>query len=342
MNFRRKIVWTTTGSLFILAVLFTVIILVDFNSQSASAQISFGTMTKKVFIKIKASPLQPPFEVSDDNEKTIKESINLAFEDAISKISEQVSGQYMLYSSTKGGVAIEPDWGIYVLFKQEGRGIGISITLTHKDKLVLNYLKVYSFTDNQEVTLKFSEMADFICDVIRKKIKDPNTTVISPDNSVITPISLTNFDSQDASFEFIGSSDSIYIKIKASPIQPPLKVSDDNKKTIKESINLAFEDAISEINKSDRGVFPQLLGEEPNWKLYVLFKQEGRGIGTSITLTHKDKPVLNYLKAYSFTDNQKITFKLSEMADFICDVIRKKIKDPNTTIISPDNSVIIP
>lgn len=83
MNFRRKIVYTAVGcTLILVAVLFTVISIVGFNSQNASAEVHLNPINKvgiKINYDVKTVP--EPKKHEDDTKKDIKDKLRKAIED---------------------------------------------------------------------------------------------------------------------------------------------------------------------------------------------------------------------------------------------------------------------
>ncbi|MDE0323663.1 MAG: hypothetical protein OXN27_07040 [Candidatus Poribacteria bacterium] len=208
MNFSRKIVWTAISCTFILAVLFTVTNLVDFNSQDASAapRVRDAVAIKKVTIKIKINYDEKTFPDSKTQEENAKESIEKTFENAIRKITDlRVVPYNMEYLTTSG-------WTIYCLINQEhgtaGKVLlpadadpsllreiltnreygtaGMSITLTYRGTFVLNHIKAIRFDDSTDLQPFIDEAIEMILNVIQQKMRNTDAPIIVTDTSTIT------------------------------------------------------------------------------------------------------------------------------------------------------------
>ena len=172
MNFRQKIVWTAISCTLILAVLFTVISIVNFNSQNASA--SPWASNNEVAIKTKinfyaaAALLTDPVTATDAIIlKAIKDNTNL---------------RVVKYGEEKP----RSDWIIYYLINQEEPDIcGMSITLTHHGTFVMNHIKTIR-VDGPIVLQPFiDDMIEVVLNVIQQKMKNKDAPIIVTDKSTI-------------------------------------------------------------------------------------------------------------------------------------------------------------
>ena len=206
MNFSRKIVWTAISCTFILAVLFTVTSLVDFNSQDASAAPRVR-LDNAVAIKIKINYDEKTFPDSKKQEENAKEKIKNAFENAI-------KGNTALNVVTHDTKRIASEWTIYCLINQEhgtaGRILipapktsdeadlikqvlmnrkhgtaGMSITLTHNDTFVLNHIKAIPFNRSTDLQPFIDDMIEVVLGVIQQKMKNNDAFIIVTDEFTI-------------------------------------------------------------------------------------------------------------------------------------------------------------
>lgn len=135
MNFRRKLVYIAISCLLILAVLFTALSIIDFNAQDASAQSRFEQIAAQtVAIKIKMS--HQVIHAESPGNQAFKESFRSMLENNLRDLKMKV----VPYPEKD---PIDPiDWKIYCLLRTHGSVVGMSITLTHHDTLVMNHLTI--------------------------------------------------------------------------------------------------------------------------------------------------------------------------------------------------------
>ena len=109
MNFKRKMVSTVIGcTLILITIFFTVISIVDFNSQNASAQFRQEPYNKvgiKIKINYDVKTVSEPKKHEDDTKKDIKDKLKKAIEDNTNL--EVFGGEHRL------------EWMIYCLINQE-------------------------------------------------------------------------------------------------------------------------------------------------------------------------------------------------------------------------------
>ena len=202
MNARRKIVYTAVGFILILvAVLFTVISIVSFNSQNASAAPGYSPGMDEVAIKIKVN-YPPTFSEPKKREETTKESIKIQLENAIEDNTN-------LRVVTSWEEKHRPEWMVYYLINQEHDGTknrtlfvpegtdlsnlinqahgtaGMSITLTHEDRFVMNHIKAIHIDDSGDLRPFIDDMIEVVLKVIQQKMKNKNASIIVTDKSTI-------------------------------------------------------------------------------------------------------------------------------------------------------------
>ncbi len=182
MNFRRKLVYIAISCLLILAALFTASSIIDFNAQDASAQSRFEQIAAQtVAIKIKMS--HQVIHAESPGNQAFKESFRSMLENNLRDLKMKV-----VPYPEKDPI----DWKIYCLLRTHGSVVGMSITLTHHDTLVMNHLTIvdtvtreHTEEEAQAQRLAFSEPLNFVLKVLHQKTKNKDTAIIVPDNSTI-------------------------------------------------------------------------------------------------------------------------------------------------------------
>lgn len=159
----------------ILAGLFTFNNIVDFYSQDASAA---PTGMNEVAMKVKLNSIKGP-GVSD-------------IEYLKSKIYAERALLNILIDTTNLKVVTynkehpNSEWTIYFLLNREPNGIvGMSITLTHHDRFVMNHIKVSHADKAAEFPTTIRNMIEMVSDVIRQKLKNKDAPIIVTDKPTI-------------------------------------------------------------------------------------------------------------------------------------------------------------
>ena len=180
MNFRRKMVYTAISCTLILAaVLFTVISIVSFNSQDASAAPYYPGMNK-VAIKIKVNLIKiPEIEaiLKKDREKATKEAIKANLVSAMKDTNLQVVPYDKEHPKS--------EWTIYFLINQEHDTVDMSITLTHHDRFVMNHIKAICIDVVADPEPIIVDMIEMVANVIQQKMKNKDAPIIVTDKSTI-------------------------------------------------------------------------------------------------------------------------------------------------------------
>ena len=192
MNFRRKMVYTAVSCILILVtVLFTVISIVGFNSQNASAApISINKVGIKIKINYDAKTFDEPNKHEGTTKKDIKDKLKKAIEDNTNL--EVFEGEHRL------------EWMIYFLINQEHRELsyfgpkeglafinqkqgtaGMSITLTHGGRFVMNHIKAIHIKDPADLGPFIDDMIEVVLNVIQQKMKNKDAAIIITDKSTI-------------------------------------------------------------------------------------------------------------------------------------------------------------
>lgn len=178
MNFRRKIVYTTIGcTLILVAVLFTVISIVGFNSQNASAAPNYYPGMNEVAIKTKIN-FAATTSASKQREEATKEHIEITLKNAIGD-NTNLSGV------TYGDGKPRTEWMIYYLINQEHGAAGMSITLTHNDRFVMNHSKAIRIDGPVDTAPFINDMIEVVLNVIQQKMKNKDAPIIVTDKSTI-------------------------------------------------------------------------------------------------------------------------------------------------------------
>ena len=190
MNFRQKMVYILIGCTLILVVLFAVISTVGFNSQNASAAPNSRSGMNEVGIKI-------PNVRLGMNEVSIKIKINVAATTPASKYREEaiketikntlenvIRDKTNLRVVTYGGKP-RSEWGIYYLINQQHGTAGMSITLTHQGRFVMNHIKAIRIDAPVDPGPFIDDMIEVVLNVIQQKMKNKDATIIVTDKSTI-------------------------------------------------------------------------------------------------------------------------------------------------------------
>lgn len=208
MNFRRKMVYTAIScTLILVAALYTVISIVGFNSQNASAAPTSRAGMNEVGIKIKINygaktVLEPKKheeatkeEIKNKLEKAIKDKTNLR---VVTSGEEKPCPEWMIYylinqekTSRKRGILvpanIDPKVLKELINQQEKGATGMSITLTHDDRFIMNHIKTIHIDDPDDLGPFMDGMIEVVLNVIQQKIKNKNASIIvTTDKSTIT------------------------------------------------------------------------------------------------------------------------------------------------------------
>ena len=203
MNFRRKIVCTVIGCTLILALFFTVISIVNFNSQNASAA-PRAPGDNAVAIKIKINHDEKTFPDSKQQEENAKESIKNAFENAIRDNTdlrvvpyndERFGSEWKIYylinqkHGTAGQVFIpgnaDPHVVKEIMNNRKQGTVGMSITLSHNNRFVMNHIKAIPFDSSTNLQPFIDDMIEVVLNVIQQKMKNKDAPIIFLDKSTI-------------------------------------------------------------------------------------------------------------------------------------------------------------
>lgn len=180
MNFRRKIAYTVLGcTLILVAVLFTVISIVGFNSQNASAApknpyAGSNEVAIKISINYDAKTVLEPKK----HEEAAKEAIKNTLENAI---RDKTNLRVVTYGEEKP----RSEWGIYYLINQEHGTSGMSITLTHQSRFVMNHIKAIRIDAPVDLGPFIDDMIEVVLNVIQQKMKNKDAAIIVTDKSTI-------------------------------------------------------------------------------------------------------------------------------------------------------------
>ena len=203
MNFRPKIVYTVIGCTLILTLLFTVISIVGFNSQNSSAA-PRAPGDNAVAIKIKINYDEKTFPDSRKQEENAKENIKNAFENAIRNNTdlqvvpyndERFGSEWKIYylinqkHGTAGKVLLvnaDPDVVKEIMNNRKRGTAGMSITLSHNNRFVMNHIKAISFDSSTDLQPFIDDMIEAVLNVIQQKMKDKDARIIATDKSIIT------------------------------------------------------------------------------------------------------------------------------------------------------------
>lgn len=178
MNFRRKIVYTVISYPLILAVLFTLISIVGFNSQNTSAAPNSRLGMNEVGIKIKIN-YAATTPASKEREEASKEAIKNTLENVI---RDKTNLRVVTYGEEKP----RSEWGIYYLINQEhGTGV-MSITLTHDDRFIMNHIKAIRIDVPVDLGPFIDDMIEVVLNIIQQKMKNKEAPIIVTNKSTIT------------------------------------------------------------------------------------------------------------------------------------------------------------
>ena len=177
-----------TSSLCILAVLFTVISLVDFNSQDASAFPGGSMLQHTLAFTVQGSSSS----VSENN--GILGEILTAYLSSPDRKFISISGlKFNRNNESAGSKANNEtiDWKIYVLYRHESDKIAVSITLTRENKFVMNHLIIVGISNTKDTEYpkigisQLNDAIDLVSEVIEKKMKNPDVSLIGNDSAIL-------------------------------------------------------------------------------------------------------------------------------------------------------------
>ena len=183
---KRSKMYLSVCCIFVLMIAFAILSSIDFNSQDASAQTPTPKQTASVEMKI-SQHSEMDLIYQKANRDSI-ESLKSIIEDDLKKNLD-----LRVIQSTNGHS--EADWKIYCIFSVHYPVVGISVTLTHRDKLIMNTVAVVDLLDPEsdyrvdiptdQVKADMDKPIELALEILSQKLKDARNVVIIKDDSTI-------------------------------------------------------------------------------------------------------------------------------------------------------------